>query len=255
MRKKDIEQRLQSAISHGVPNVLDRVLADCEKPVTPIVQQPVSNRRRKKTKFVFAAAAAAVLLFFAGTFAYSNYMVDSVVGLNVNPSVEIKINRLERVVDATGKNQDGKIVIGDMDLKGTDLEVAVNAVIGSMLQHGYLNKECNLISVVVENKNQEKSIELEEKISIQVENLLKSNHVNGLVNKQMSKDSTPSPAPQMQLPYPELQEHDEERNPYQEEDDYVQMMNPVQNESDVQGEEPDDDDEEEDNDNDSETDD
>ncbi len=39
----------------------------------------------------------------------------------------------------------------DMDLKGVELNVAVNAVIGSMVTHGYLGDLDNAILVTVSN--------------------------------------------------------------------------------------------------------
>ena len=38
-------------------------------------------------------------------------------------------------------NEDGRTIVGDMDFSGSSLDVAVNAIIGSMLQNGYLNVE------------------------------------------------------------------------------------------------------------------
>ncbi len=53
--------------------------------------------------------------------------VDSIVSLDVNPSIELKIDSNEKVVETSARNEDARIILDDMDLKGTDLNVAVNA--------------------------------------------------------------------------------------------------------------------------------
>ena len=76
-----------------------------------------------------------------------NYAVDATVSLDVNPSVEIQVNRKDQVLEVTPLNEDGKRVIGDMDFSGSDLDVTVNALIGSMLQNGYLSELANSLPV------------------------------------------------------------------------------------------------------------
>ena len=60
----------------------------------------------------------------------------SVVSLDVNPSIQMQVNRKEQVLSADPLNKEGWEVLEGMDLQGTALTLAVNAVVGSMLQHG-----------------------------------------------------------------------------------------------------------------------
>ena len=41
----------------------------------------------------------------------------------------------------------------DMDFSGSSLDVAVNAIIGSMLQNGYLNELANSVLISVDNND------------------------------------------------------------------------------------------------------
>lgn len=69
------------------------------------------------------------------------YRVDSMINFDVNPSVELKINK------AVPLNKDDKIVLNDIDLEKVDLDVAVNAIIGSVLDQAYYNdKEANKLA-------------------------------------------------------------------------------------------------------------
>ena len=74
----------------------------------------------------------------AGVQYYQANAVASVISLDVNPSVELDVNRQEKVVSAVPLNADANEILDGMDLKGADLNVAVNAIMGSLLKHGYV---------------------------------------------------------------------------------------------------------------------
>ena len=71
--------------------------------------------------FIIAAAG------IAGALAYqANYAVHATVSLDVNPSIEIKLSRNERVLDVIAQNKDAEVVVGNMDFSGSSLDVTVN---------------------------------------------------------------------------------------------------------------------------------
>ena len=70
---------------------------------------------------------------------YQNTRVDSVIGLDVNPSIEISVNRKDKILETEALNEDAVTVLADMDLEGVDLNIGVNAIIGSMVRCGYLS--------------------------------------------------------------------------------------------------------------------
>ena len=73
--------------------------------------------------------------------------------LDVNPSITIEINKNEKVLNVVANNADGEKILDDMDLKHTDLDTAVNALIGSMVKYGYLSDAQNMILVSVDGKD------------------------------------------------------------------------------------------------------
>ena len=58
-----------------------------------------------------------------------------------------------------------------MDLKGVDLDVAVNAIIGSMLKNGYIDELRNSVLVSVENDDAAKGAALQERLTAEIEQL------------------------------------------------------------------------------------
>ena len=71
-----------------------------------------------------------------------------------------------------------------MDLKNTDLTVAVNAIVGSLLRHGYVDELANSILVTVEDDNTTRAQQLQNSVSQQVTSALNSAQVNGAVISQ-----------------------------------------------------------------------
>lgn len=114
---------------------------------------------------------------------------DSIITLDVNPSISLTVNTNEKIVDAEGLNEDGVTVLDDMDLEGVDMDVAVNAVIGSMLQKGYLNDLQNVVLVSVENTDEEKSAELQEQISSVINSAFQNGNLDGAVLSQSVDDT------------------------------------------------------------------
>lgn len=113
-----------------------------------------ARKPRKKAAMAWLAAACLALVVVgggAGVQYYQANAVASVISLDVNPSVELDVNRQEKVVSAVPLNADANEILDGMDLKGADLNVAVNAIMGSLLKHGYVDELANSILISVED--------------------------------------------------------------------------------------------------------
>ena len=49
------------------------------------------------------------------------------------------MNRNDKVLKAEPLNSDAEEILDNMDLEHVDVDIAVNALIGSMVRHGYLS--------------------------------------------------------------------------------------------------------------------
>ena len=76
-----------------------------------------------------------------------------------------------------------------MDLTGTDLDVAVNALIGSMLQNGYLSDIQNAILVSVENQDAAKSAQLQQHLTDTINSVFQGGSLEGAVLSQTVTES------------------------------------------------------------------
>ena len=190
MNDKELERRLEQALSHAAPNDLEGILARCETQkgnVIPMTEKNSSKSTGKKRWAPLAVAACLALVLVgggAGYFHQLNNAVTSVVSLDVNPSVELKVNKNEKVVSATPQNDDGTVILEGLDLKGVPVDVALNAVIGSLLQHGYVDELANSILITVEDEDVQRGEKLQQELTAQVDAVLTNAQINGAILSQ-----------------------------------------------------------------------
>ena len=184
MKQQDVERRLRTALEHAAPDDLDGVLSRCGPQNGKIVPMPARRPRR----WVPWLVAACLVLAMGGGFAGLRYQqantVASVVSLDVNPSIRLEVNRSEKVLSATPLNEDAHEILEDMDLRGADLEVAVNAIVGSLLKHGYVDELANSVLVTVQDEDAARGAALEEKLTGEIAQVLEKASVNGAILSQ-----------------------------------------------------------------------
>lgn len=190
MNNKKIEENLFQAIEASKPDQLAKILADSKKQKRNVV---VIEQPQERNSFIpkLAFALAFVFAIITGGILYNNSQLNRIsttLFLDVNPSVEINLNKDDRVVNVEPLNEDGKTIIGTMDFRNSDLEVTVNALIGSMLRNGYLSDIKNSILVSVENNDQAKAEALQKQLSEEIDKLLKGDNMDGAVITQSISD-------------------------------------------------------------------
>lgn len=190
MTDRELELRLEKAFSAAAPNDVEGVLSRCEARKGIVI--PMKKRTGGKMwKSLAAACLALVLVGGGGAYYYQANAVASVVSLDVNPSIELTVNRNEKVLSATPTNQDGADILEGMDLKGTQADVAMYAIIGSLLQHGYVDELANSILITVEDENTQRGEKLQAELTAQADAALANAQVNGAIlsqTLQMSSD-------------------------------------------------------------------
>ncbi len=186
-----LEGHLRSAVDELTPNVLSKIDLNVPQDAVPhetqTVQAAILRMQRRIRGFALASAAClCVIAMGGGAYGYhvQNRRVESVIGIDVNPSIELSINRKGRVLSVCALNQDAQEIIADMDLEGVDLNVAVNALVGSMVTHGYLDDLDNAILVTVTNDSVRKAKELRASVVNDIEATLEENQVQAVVYDQ-----------------------------------------------------------------------
>lgn len=192
MKREEIEKKLDTAVSGMIPEDMFKRISEN---IVSVDAERMEKGMKKKfnvfSKGFVGVAAAACVLFAVGVVGVpyygNNYVPDSHVDIDVNPGVEIVTNKKNKVLEVQSTNQDGADVIDGMNLKNTELKVAVNALIGSMVQKGYIQNDNTGILVTVRNDNEDKANKVKAEVLNDINTALSTNSVQATVINQTVK--------------------------------------------------------------------
>ena len=121
------------------------------------------RRTRKKVGLVLACTllcTAFVLILGIGGYAWIETPV-SYVSIDVNPSIELALNRLDRVVTASSYNTEGAEILDGLSLKGKKYTAAIQAIVGSSAMDAYLADDPELVFTVASDEAHQDRLEAE----------------------------------------------------------------------------------------------
>ncbi len=201
MKNRYIETNLKDAVTQLLPeNGFEKVLENVNSASRKEVKLMKNNANVKSFNFHFkkiiSISVAACLVLVIGIFGFgyyqSNFKVTSIIDIDVNPSIELSANSKDRVLEAAALNEDAKKVLLGLELEGTELNTAVNAIVGSMYKNGYLKPDRADLLVTVQNEDKAKADTLRKSISVSIDNSLKDYKLNGAVANQTVTDISPA---------------------------------------------------------------
>ncbi len=148
------------------------------------------KKTHKKGLFVTLSVSLAicVCLFLGLTYFNGNMKVASRIGIDVNPSIELTVNKKEKVLDVIANNSDANIILEGMDLKGSDINVAINALIGSMVKNGYIDELANSILISVDSDNAAESEALRQKIVAELNDFIASENDIAVITQNITTE-------------------------------------------------------------------
>ena len=188
MTNEKMERQLAAALEKTAPDDMSGVLSRCEARKGTVINMPTMKTAKRKWTILVAACLAVVLLAGGGVLYQQANAVASVVSLDVNPSIELKVNSSEKVLVCTPLNDDAKAILADMsngaDLKGAKLDVAVNAIVGSLVRNGYLDSISSAIMISVEDKDTARAEKLQRELSSTVDGVLQTSEAKAAVLTQ-----------------------------------------------------------------------
>ena len=184
MKNKDIEKIIKSNFDNETPEVFDKILKKCKG-------KEIKEMEKVKKKNIFKdflpVASLAVVALVLGIFVFNRQTtsLQSTVMFDVNPSVEIQVDKKDTITSAKALNVDGKKILEDMDLKGSKLNIGVNAIVGSMYKNGYIDELKNSILVTVDSKDKNHAASLEDRITKEINKSLKTYNIDSAILSQI----------------------------------------------------------------------
>lgn len=188
--KDDMNKMLNYAFNKiETPNNIDSILSDCK---TQKRSGIIENDKKTQVWHKGFALALASLLFISTiglNFLFNPNQSLTTIAFDVNPSIEIEINKNDEITKVNAINEDAVRVLDGMNLKGVELNVAVNALIGSMIKHGYINELANSILISVDSDDIEKENNLQNQLMEEIGKMIQSNNFEGaILTQSIDKD-------------------------------------------------------------------
>ena len=121
-----------------------------------LFRKRVNNIYRK-----YIAIAAVLLLFVSSGIGFAAYYTPyGYINIDINPSLELKYNRFERVLDVKGINLDGVEIANNLDdFKHYKIKIAITEIISSVEEMGYFVESVeNTVLITVNDKKYHKVI-------------------------------------------------------------------------------------------------
>jgi hypothetical protein len=147
------------SLNNKIHNAFSQIKAsdDLKKDTDSFLSQEIRNRNKRtkhKIRYSFATVLA-VFMMFSGIGGYSVWATPmSYISVDVNPSVELTLNRFDRVISASAYNEDGQFVLDEVSLKGKTYTNAIDALVDSERMSRYLTEDVMLSFTVVSDKKE-----------------------------------------------------------------------------------------------------
>ena len=188
LSERQINDHIRRAASAMTPKYAEELW---EKPVEKadgdawFLDGTKQKRKRPLRRYMrwTALAAACFAIVFISWFQLF-HMTDATIYLDVNPSVSVDVNRMGRVLDAAADNEDGRILLDQMNLKNADVDAAMNELLTSMVRHGYLSRAQNTLLLSVSGRNEKRTEALRQRISSDAEQALSTLLGQGIILEQ-----------------------------------------------------------------------
>ncbi len=144
----------------------------------------VLNKRKRQSKsklykgFALAAACFAVLLFITLTNGYSKETL--YISLDINPSISLSVNSLDKVISANYYNDEGRQLLESVSVKNKDYNEAVKLIMDSPKMQPYLAKSSQMW-VAVQSADNNKQTAVTQSLQAIVDTTLKAHHADAKV--------------------------------------------------------------------------
>ncbi|HEY5524202.1 MAG TPA: anti-sigma factor domain-containing protein [Clostridium sp.] len=135
--------------------------------------QMINTTKKSKKKIYALAASVAATILIAGTGVYAYAAPYSYVSLDVNPSIEYKVNRFDRVIEASNVNEDGADILINIDVKNKTIDDAIKDTITEINEKGYFKEgETGGVVIATSNDDSAKAEELASDLKATAEDVI-----------------------------------------------------------------------------------
>jgi hypothetical protein len=149
----------------------------------PNIGEVYSGKLAKTIPFYKYTAVAASMLFvlLSGGISYAYYTPTASIEVNINPSIELKVNRWDKILKSVPLNSDGEKVLSTLNIKNKTLNDGLDLIIEEAKKDNFINESYiesgKVITVSVKDNKLDKKLDLSK-----FEAYAKKNNLNIKIN-------------------------------------------------------------------------
>lgn len=183
MKKIDIDKSLNRAINEAPLLNFEELVS---MPFTKMTKHDYITRQEEKKnptklKRLSIAFSCVVLLICYSGWLFQYRIADSVITLDVNPSIKIVTNKQNLILSVRALNEDAQLIIDGQDYKNSELDKSIDTILATMINQGYIDLYKNTILVSVENTNIKKA----DNLVVALENSIRDNLLSHNISSQV----------------------------------------------------------------------
>lgn len=159
MNEDNLKKHLKQAIDQAPIDLLEKIKAQPVEKMAAhddITRQSTSGKVRYLKPTLALLSAAAIFLFAFVNWQMTTQWVDSMVYLDVNPSLALETNRRDQVIRLSGLDDESQALIEGLDYKGKSLEAVAAELLDRLVLQGYVSSSEPAILLSVFNEDPEK---------------------------------------------------------------------------------------------------
>lgn len=159
MNEDNLKKHLKQAVDQAPVDLLEKIKAQPVEKMAAhddITRQTAPGRIRFMKPALALLTAAAIFLFAFVNWQMTTQWVDSMVYLDVNPSLTLETNRRDQVIRLSGLNDESQALIEGLDYKGKSLEAVAAELLDRLVLQGYVSSSEPAILLSVFNEDPEK---------------------------------------------------------------------------------------------------
>lgn len=117
------------------------------------LERKINQKKPSPFRKYAVTFASAILLILAGFFSYDLYFSEAFyLDLDVNPSIELTLNRLDRVIATNAYNEDGELILSKVSINNKTYKEALKILIDEMIEQGYIEDSTSFYATLQTDK-------------------------------------------------------------------------------------------------------
>lgn len=108
----------------------------------PQVGEEYTGKIKKDNSLIrnFITAASLLFMILSGSGVYAYYTPTSSIVININPSIELKANRWDRIIKYSALNKDGETLLKSISIKNKPLSQGLNIIVEQSKKDNFIDE-------------------------------------------------------------------------------------------------------------------